>query len=99
MNDLDKAKSLKNEIKRIVDETIAQNELVRSAIKVKRAKVDSIDLQNSMVTVSFPFEYVPMTLPCNPTIINSISVGDTVSVWYTYGMTNAIVMQNGTWSL
>ena len=99
MNELDKAKSLKMEIKKLVDEAIAENETVRRAIKAKRGKVDSIDLVNTMVTVSFPFEYVPMTLPCNPNIIGSLSVGDTVSVWYTQGMTNAIVMQNGTWTL
>lgn len=109
MSTIDEAKKIKKLIQQIVNKAVANHPDVKSAIKSKKAIVVSAPNTSAhTVSVSYIEDVVAngtdnakrITLPYNPNIpTSSLSVGDVVSVWYAHDISNAIVMQNATWSV
>ena len=101
MSALSEASSAKKVISDIVNKLIKENEIVRSAIKAKKAIVSNAEkISQGLVGVKFPMDDTEITLPFNSRMgEEDLAVGKVVSVWYTQTIQNGIVMQNGTWTL
>ena len=108
MSTYSQASQLKAQLTSIINETIENHPLVKSAIKAKKATVANIDgnpvnTTNKTVVVQFPFDSTLVTLPYNPQMESYLTTGTVkgkvVSVWYNQSINNGIVMQNGSWSL
>ncbi len=103
MSTYSEAAQLKEMLKGIVNEMIENHPLVKSAIKAKKATVDSVNTTAKTVTVRFPFDTSLVTLPYNPQMETYLTTGTvkgkTVSVWFYQDLNNGIVMQNGSWSI
>lgn len=97
------AQQLLQQLKPIINQCIENHPSVKSAIKAKKATVDSVDTTNKTVTVRFPFDSSFTTLPYNPKMESYLTTGTvkgkTVSVWYYQSLSNGIVMQDGAWSI
>lgn len=96
------AQQLLQQLKPIINQCIENHPSVKSAIKAKKATVDSVDATNKTVTVRFPFDSSLTTLPYNPQMESYLTTGTvagkTVSVWFSQSLSNGIVMQDGAWS-
>lgn len=103
MSTYGEAAQLKETLKSTVNEIIKNHPLVKSAIKAKKATVDSVNTTAKTVTVRFPFDTTLVTLPYNPRMENYLTTGTvkgkTVSVWFYQSIQNGIVMQDGNWSI
>lgn len=97
------AQALLQQLKPIINRCIENHPLVKSAIKAKKATVESVDTAKKTVTVRFPFDTSLTTLPYNPQMESYLTTGTvkgkTVSVWFYQSLSNGIVMQDGTWSI
>lgn len=97
------AQQLLQQLKPIINQCIDNHPGVKSAIKAKKATVESVDTTNKTVTVRFPFDSSLTTLPYNPQMESYLTtgtvIGKTVSVWYYQSISNGIVMQNGAWNI
>ena len=105
------AQALLQQLKPIINQCIENHPLVKSAIKAKKATVDSVNTTAKTVTVRFPFDttlvtlsYNPLTtLPYNPRMESYLTTGTVkgkaVSVWFYQSLSNGIVMQDGAWSI
>lgn len=97
------AQALLQQLKPIINRCIENHPLVKSAIKAKKATVESVDTAKKTVTVRFPFDTSLTTLPYNPQMENYLTTGTvkgkTVSVWFYQSISNGIVMQDGAWSV
>lgn len=97
------AQQLLQQLKPIINQCIENHPSVKSAIKAKKAVVDSVDTTNKTVTVRFPFDSSLTTLPYNPQMESYLTAGtvkgEAVSVWYYQSISNGIVMQDGAWSI
>ncbi len=97
------AQSLLQQLKPIINQCIEQHPLVKSAIKAKKATVDSVNTTAKTVTVRFPFDSSLVTLPYNPRMESYLTTGTvkgkTVSVWFYQSISNGIVMQDGAWNI
>lgn len=97
------AQSLLQQLKPIINQCIENHPLVKSAIKAKKATVDSVNTTTKTVIVRFPFDSTLVTLPYNPQMESYLTTGTvkgkTVSVWFYQSLSNGIVMQDGAWSI
>ena len=97
------AQALLQQLKPIINQCIEQHPLVKSAIKAKKATVDSVNTTAKTVTVRFPFDSTLTTLPYNPRMESYLTTGTVkgkaVSVWFYQSLSNGIVMQDGAWSI
>lgn len=102
MTNYNDAQSLLRQLKPIINQCIENHPLVKSAIKAKKATVDSVNTPAKTVTVRFPFDSSLTTLPYNPQMESYLTTGTvkgkTVSVWFYQSLSNGIVMQDGAWS-
>ena len=93
------ASELKELLKQIVNKMIEDHPLVKSAIKAKKAIVQSVDATTQTVKVKFPFDSTEITLPYNPRLTTAdLTAGKYVSVWFYQSIQNGIVMQNADWT-
>ena len=103
MSTYSEASRLKQLLGGIVNEMIENHPLVKSAIKAKKATVDSVNTASKTVTVRFPFDTTLVELPYNPQMESYLTTGTvkgkTVSVWFYQSLSNGIVMQDGAWSI
>lgn len=97
----DEAQKLLRQLNPIIDRRIENNPNVKSAIKAKKATVESVDAAAKTVTVRFPFDTSTVTLPYNPQMEGYLTSGTikgkAVSVWYYQSLSNGIVMQDDVW--
>lgn len=97
------AQALLQQLKPIINQCIENHPSVKSAIKAKKATIESVDTTSKTATVQFPFDTTLVTLPYNPRMETYLTTGTvkgkTVSVWYYQSISNGIVMQDGTWSI
>lgn len=97
------AQQLLQQLKPIINQCIENHPSVKSAIKAKKAVVDSVDSTNKTVTVRFPFDSSSTTLPYNPQMESYLTTGTVkgkaVSVWFYQSLSNGIVMQDGAWNI
>lgn len=97
------AQALLQQLKPIINQCIENHPLVKSAIKAKKATVDSVNTTAKTVTVRFPFDSTLTTLPYNPRMESYLTTGTVkgkaVSVWFYQSLSNGIVMQDGAWSI
>lgn len=97
------AQELLQQLKPIINQCIEIHPSVKSAIKAKKATVESVNTTEKSVTVLFPFDTTLVTLPYNPQMESYLTTGTvkgkTVSVWFYQSLSNGIVMQDGTWSI
>lgn len=97
------AQKLLQQLKPIINQCIENHPSVKSAIKAKKATVESVGTSNKTVTVRFPFDTSTVTLPYNPQMESYLTTGvvkgKTVSVWYYQSISNGIVMQDGAWTI
>ena len=97
------AQKLLQQLKPIINQSIENHQNVKSAIKAKKATVESVNTENKTVTVRFPFDQTLVVLPYNPHMEDYLTTGTikgkTVSVWFYQSVSNGIVMQNGEWSI
>lgn len=102
MSNYNDAQQLLQQLKPIINQCIENHPSVRSAIKAKKATVDSVNTSNRTVTVRFPFDNTLVTLPYNPQVENYLTEGSVkgknVSVWFYQSISNGIVMQDDKWS-
>lgn len=103
MSRYSEASQLKAMLTDIINQAIENHPLIKSAIKVKKATIDSVNTSTKMVTVRFPFDTTLVTLPYNPRMESYLTTGTVngkpVSVWYYQSIQNGIVMQDGSWSI
>lgn len=97
------AQQLLQQLKPIINQCIENHPSVKSAIKAKKATVDSVSTADKTVTVRFPFDSSLITFPYNPQMESYLTSGTVkgkaVSVWYYQSISNGIVMQDGAWSI
>ena len=97
------AQALLQQLKPIINQCIENHPLVKSAIKAKKATVDSVNTTTKTVAVRFPFDSTLTTLPYNPRMESYLTTGTVkgkaVSVWFYQSLSNGIVMQDGAWSI
>lgn len=99
-------------LRALINDCIANNPIVKSTIKAKKAKVTVVPA-NGLVGVSIIGDLkvtvnngtvqtvTPKTiyLPYNSRLqAEDLQVGAIVSVWYNYSLNNGIVMQNSNWT-
>lgn len=103
MTNYNDAQKILQQLKPIINQCIESHPSVKSAIKAKKAMVESVDTAKKTVTVRFPFDTSLTTLPYNPKMESYLTTGmvkgKTVSVWYYQSLSNGIVMQDGVWGL
>lgn len=103
MINYNESRSFLEKLRAIIRQEIEKHPSVKSSIKAQKAIVDSVNTTAKTVTVRFPLDQTPITLPYNPQMENYLTVGSvkgkTVSVWYYQSISNGIVMQNGNWSI
>ena len=103
MSAYSEASQLKVQLTRLINEAIENHPTIKSAIKAKKATVESVDTSTKTVVVRLPFDTSTITLPYNPRMESYLTSGTgqskVVSVWYNQSINNGIVMQNGDWSL
>lgn len=103
MSRYSEASQLKAMLTDIINQAIENHPLIKSAIKVKKATIASVNTSTKMVTVRFPFDTTLVTLPYNPRMESYLTTGTVngkpVSVWYYQSIQNGIVMQDGSWSI
>ena len=100
------AEALMRQLKPIIDRCIENHPLVKSAIKVQKAIVQSAP-DTSAHTVAVKFlpdlfdkDVAPTTFPYNPNIpTEDLGVGKVVFVFYYQSLSNGVVMQNADWSV
>lgn len=96
------AQQLLQRLKPIINQSIENHPLVKSAIKAKKATVESVNTGNKTVTIRFPFDTSLTTLPYNPQMESYLTTGTVkgkaVSVWFYQSLSNGIVMQDGAWN-
>lgn len=97
------AQVLLQQLKPIINQCIDNHPSVKSAIKAKKATIESVNTSAKTATVRFPFDSMLVTLPYNPQMETYLATGTvkdkTVSVWFYQSISNGIVMQDGTWSI
>lgn len=97
------AQALLQQLKPIINQCIENHPSVKSAIKAKKATVESVSTTDKTVIVRFPFDSTLVTLPYNPQMESYLTTGTvkgkTVSVWFYQSLSNGIVMQDGAWSI
>ena len=103
MANYNEAQQLLQQLKPIINQCIENHPSVKSAIKAKKATVDSVNTTAKTVTVRFPFDTTLVELPYNPQMESYLTTGTvkgkTVSVWFYQSISNGIVMQDGAWSI
>lgn len=103
------AKKVKRLLVEICNEAIKNHPDVKAAIKAKKAVVTgAANTSAHTVTIAFVDDIISnggvdgaksITLPYNPKLPTSaLAVGNAVSVWYSYGLQNAIVMEDAAWT-
>lgn len=103
------AKKVKRLLVEICNEAIKNHPDVKAAIKAKKAVVTgAANTSEHTVSIAFVDDVISnggivgaknLTLPYNPQLPTSaLAVGNAVSVWYSYGLQNAIVMENAAWT-
>lgn len=96
------AKNFKNAMIKLIREEIKNSPEVKSAIKARKAVVTTppSDETGNKVGVKLMQDNTELFLPYNSRFSASDLTADkVVSVWYYQTLTNAIVMQDGAWSL
>lgn len=100
------ADALIRQLKPIIDRCIEKHPLVKSAIKVQKAVVQSApDTAAHTVAVKFlpdlfDADISATVFPYNPKIPESdLAKGKTVFVFYYQSLSNGVVMQNANWSI
>lgn len=83
-----------------INECVANNEIIKSCIKAKRAIVTTVpNPATQLVGIKLIGDNTEIFLPYNSTFTPSdLSVNKIVSVWYNYSLNNGIVMKNSTWT-
>lgn len=103
MGNYNEAQQLLQQLKPIINQCIENHPSVKSAIKAKKATVDSVNTTAKTVIVRFPFDSTLVTLPYNPQMESYLTTGTVkgkaVSVWFYQSLSNGIVMQDGSWSI
>lgn len=97
----DEAAQVKQQLVMLINDCIANNETVKSCIKARRAVVTTAANTKvaNKVGVSLIGDNTEIFLPYNSTFTASqLTVGTLVSVWYSYGLNNGIVMKNAKWT-
>lgn len=97
----DEAQQTKQILVRLINECIADNEVIKSCIKARRAIVTTAANTTvaNKVGVKFIGDNTEIFLPYNSTFTaNQLTVNTLVSVWYNYNVNNGIVMKNAKWT-
>lgn len=98
---IEEAGRVKEFLSELINNIISAHPDVKAAIKARKAVVvEAANPATHTVTVRFPMDTTNLVLPYNPNIsTTALAVGQIVSVWYSQTLQNAIVMQNGSWTL
>lgn len=103
MSNYNDTQAVLQQLKPIINQCIENHPEVKSAIKAKKATIESVNSENKTVVVRFPFDTTLVELPYNPQMEGYLTTGTvkgkTVSVWFYQSLSNGIVMQDGTWGV
>lgn len=98
MSVYEEAQKVRAQLVSLIDERIACNAAVKSAIKARKATVTTAPT-DGVVGVTLIGDKTELKLPYNSQFTDKdLTVGTVVSVWYNYSLNNGIVMQNNNWS-
>lgn len=97
----DEAARVKKYLSQLIRECIESNETIKSCVKARRAIVTTAANTTvaNKVGVKLIGDNTELFLPYNSTFTASdLTVNTLVSVWYSYGVNNGIVMKNAKWT-
>ena len=95
------SQNVKKILVNLIHECIADDEIIKSCIKARRAVVTTAanTTVENKVGVKLIGDNAEIFLPYNSTFQTSdLTVNTLVSVWYNYSLNNGIVMKNAKWT-
>lgn len=91
----------KQQLKKLINDCIKENEIVKSCIKARRAVISTAANTTvaNKVGIKLIGDSTEIFLPYNSAFQPSeLTVNTLVSVWYNYNINNGIVMKNAKWT-
>lgn len=95
------SQNVKKILVNLIHECIADDEIIKSCIKARRAVVTTAANTTvaNKVGVKLIGDNAEIFLPYNSTFhASDLTVNTLVSVWYNYSLNNGIVMKNAKWT-
>lgn len=95
------SQNVKKILVNLIHECIADDEIIKSCIKARRAVVTTAANTTvaNKVGVKLIGDNAEIFLPYNSTFqASDLTVNTLVSVWYNYSLNNGIVMKNAKWA-
>lgn len=95
------SQNVKKILVNLIHECIADDEIIKSCIKARRAVVTTAanTTVENKVGVKLIGDNAEIFLPYNSTFqASDLTVDTLVSVWYNYSLNNGIVMKNAKWT-
>ncbi len=95
------SQNVKKILVNLIHECIADDEIIKSCIKARRAVVTTAanTTVENKVGVKLIGDNAEIFLPYNSTFqASDLTVNTLVSVWYNYSLNNGIVMKNAKWT-
>ena len=95
------SQNVKKILVNLIHECIADDEIIKSCIKARRAVVTTAanTTVENKVGVKLIGDNAEIFLPYNSTFqASDLTVNTLVSIWYNYSLNNGIVMKNAKWT-